>query len=373
MKKIYSWIIFFLLILLCALKSNAQCISTGSKNGSLFTNVSSSGLGTWSNPANIATSNTIPSSLATTVPAGDVENSNFIYVQNFGFNIPANAIVCGVTVKIERKQQGADNINTFVKDNSVQLLKNSVIDGNNRAFPWNWNNFYSNVVHGSTSDTWGTTLTAADINSPNFGVAINVMMQSNCCDQTMSADIDHVSLTVFYTVPLPVELVNIEISSPNNRVVKMEWTSLSENNNAGFSIERSKDAINWKEVEFIEGAGTSNSSRNYSITDEQPYQGVSYYRIKQIDLNGNSQYYDPKSITISNEILVKPMGETVGISSLDGSEVKITLLDFSGRSINYNSKSTDNDLLIETNSLIPGIYIIIIETPAQKKILKFLI
>lgn len=372
MKKIYSWIIFFLLLLLCHLKSDAQSFSSGSKNGSLFTNVTCSGVGSWNNPANVATSNTIPSSLSATILSGDDEISNYLYVQNFGFNIPANAVVTGITVKIEGKQIGADGSNTFVKDNSVYLLRNSSIIGNNHAFPWNWSGTFSNVVHGNPSDTWGAGLTAADINSPNFGVAINVNLKSTCCDQNLSANIDHVAITVFYTIPLPVEIENIYVSALNNRQVNIGWTTISENNNAGFSIERSTDAINWEEVKYVAGAGNSNSQIHYSVIDEHPYGGTSYYRIKQTDTNGNSKYYDPQVVEILNEIFITPKEEFLEIYGIEGDEVVITIMDHMGKVIKQESKfKIDQSTIVETEGVHSGIYIVIVETPRQKKTQKF--
>src|SRR5690606_24985988 len=68
------------------------------------------------------------------------------------------------------------------------------------------------------------------------------------------------------------------------------WETASETNNDFFTIERSLDGFNFNPITIKTGAGNSHTPISYSYIDEDPQTGISYYRIKQTDYNGNSTY-----------------------------------------------------------------------------------
>lgn len=100
--------------------------------------------------------------------------------------------------------------------------------------------------------------------------------------------------------PLPVELVEFSCEEQNNEV-KLKWSTASESYNDYFAIERSKDGSNFEEIGRVKGTGNSNSLQNYQFVDEQPYLGVSYYRLKQVDFDGRYELFDIKSIEILDD------------------------------------------------------------------------
>jgi hypothetical protein len=97
--------------------------------------------------------------------------------------------------------------------------------------------------------------------------------------------------------PLPVEMCSFD-ASIIKRDVKLNWTTCSEVNNRGFDIERrqfnsaSGDYYPWITTGFIEGSGTTNEQHSYGFTDSRLNTGKYQYRLKQIDYNGNFEYYD---------------------------------------------------------------------------------
>ncbi len=91
--------------------------------------------------------------------------------------------------------------------------------------------------------------------------------------------------------PLPVELINLSAES-NGGNVTINWQTATEVNNYGFEVERSTVKGEWLKVGFVEGAGNSNSPKEYSFTDNN-LTLTSYfysYRLKQIDLDGSFTY-----------------------------------------------------------------------------------
>ncbi len=99
-------------------------------------------------------------------------------------------------------------------------------------------------------------------------------------------------------IVLPVELASfVSVISGND--VTLNWSTSSEINNSGFDIERSSSPEVWEKIGFINGAGNSNESQSYSYTDKGLNAGVYNYRLKQIDFNGNFEYYN-----LSNEVVI---------------------------------------------------------------------
>ena len=90
----------------------------------------------------------------------------------------------------------------------------------------------------------------------------------------------------------PVELTSFNAVLQTNKVV-LDWTTSTETNNYGFEIERKNNSDvsgTWLKIGFVEGAGNSNSMKSYSFTDNQIVAGVSQYRLKQLDVDGQFSY-----------------------------------------------------------------------------------
>lgn len=85
---------------------------------------------------------------------------------------------------------------------------------------------------------------------------------------------------------LPVTLSYFEAKSQQNTIL-INWQTASESNNRGFYVERSSDGnSNWKDIAFIDGKGNASAAQNYSYRDERPANGNNYYRLKQVDFDG---------------------------------------------------------------------------------------
>jgi hypothetical protein len=88
---------------------------------------------------------------------------------------------------------------------------------------------------------------------------------------------------------LPVGLVSFT-GVCNNQQVLLNWSTATESNNNYFTVERSIEQKNWTVAGTIAGAGNSSAVRNYTFTDREPIDAVSFYRLKQTDFDGNTNY-----------------------------------------------------------------------------------
>ncbi|HKC69417.1 MAG TPA: T9SS type A sorting domain-containing protein, partial [Bacteroidia bacterium] len=171
--------------------------------------------------------------------------------------------------------------------------------------------------------------------------------------------------------PLPIELLSFTAVA-NGDKVDIKWETITETNNAYFTIEKSKDGVNFTKLMDVQGAGTSTTYRNYAEVDYQPYEGTSYYRLKQTDNNGAYQYFTMVPVTFTKDgqqsiiLYPNPIDNTtnlqVNVTGYQNQEVVVVLRDMQGRE--FLSKvllAEDNGhvfVIDETKSLQPGAYIV---------------
>lgn len=89
--------------------------------------------------------------------------------------------------------------------------------------------------------------------------------------------------------PLPVELISFT-AQLNKQQVNLNWITETEINNDYFTIERSEDNIHFTSLDQVDGHGNSSMRHSYAYVDAQPLKGISYYRLKQTDYDGHTEY-----------------------------------------------------------------------------------
>lgn len=98
------------------------------------------------------------------------------------------------------------------------------------------------------------------------------------------------------SAPLPVTWVSFDAAVIEPKV-NLSWSTGSENGSKEFIIERSTDGNDFSAVGTVPAQGHSNGLTTYSFQDEHPLTGITYYRLKQIDLNGAFAYSVMKTVT----------------------------------------------------------------------------
>ncbi|MBK9226956.1 MAG: FG-GAP repeat protein [Ignavibacteria bacterium] len=103
---------------------------------------------------------------------------------------------------------------------------------------------------------------------------------------------------VTWDSPTPVELLGFNSSASGKEVV-LKWLTSTELNNSGFEIQRAIENGKWKiesgewsKIGFVSGGGTTNAPRDYSYADRNLETGKYKYRLKQLDFNGNFEYFE---------------------------------------------------------------------------------
>jgi hypothetical protein len=136
-------------------------------------------------------------------------------------------------------------------------------------------------------------------------------------------------LSVVHSGALPVELSRFE-GNTKGTFNELTWQTASEINNKGFEIERSKDGVRFEKIGFVEGNGTSRTIQNYTFDDKKPFNGLSYYRLKQVDNNGDFEYSKIITVTqkgkIEASVFPNPSNGFVTVSGIEEMEKESFIL-----------------------------------------------
>ncbi|MBK6507758.1 MAG: T9SS type A sorting domain-containing protein [Ignavibacteria bacterium] len=101
---------------------------------------------------------------------------------------------------------------------------------------------------------------------------------------------------IFWDDPNPVEMLSFN-SSTIQKDVSLNWSTSNELNNSGFEIQRAIEngklkIENWNKIGFVGGSRTTNAPKDYSYADRNLETGKYKYRLKQLDFNGNFDYFE---------------------------------------------------------------------------------
>lgn len=122
------------------------------------------------------------------------------------------------------------------------------------------------------------------------GVIFSAAMSGNGSAVVTNTFLTQLIMTINYNNILPVELTSFS-ASYINQYINLNWKTATEVNNFGFDIERSSNKKEWEKIGFVNGKGNNSSITEYSYVDKSPLPAEkSYYRLKQIDIDGKKEY-----------------------------------------------------------------------------------
>lgn len=148
--------------------------------------------------------------------------------------------------------------------------------------------------------------------------------------------------------------------------VLLEWSTASEENNDYFTIERSINGVSWGIIGKVKGAGTTTMESYYSFEDKKPLGGISYYRLKQTDYNGEYSYSSVKCINRpdnANDNFIVYTKQDANAFIVEGEVIAacpIEIYNTAGSriyNVSFNTLSV-NKVLINVNDLPAGTYFV---------------
>ncbi len=295
--------------------------------------------------------------------------SSFIPVSNFeesstGFTITANGLTIGNNYYLMVDGFAGDICNYTIAPNSGVLFPDitpvDVCPGNSVILT---------APAGATSYLWAhsgeTTQSVSVVPATTQTYTCEV---SGLCEykQTLTVTVDVNSCII-----LPVELTSFDARLLPNESVELLWTTASEYNNDYFLLERSLDAVNFEVFAKQQGNGNSTTELNYIEFDLRPFEGTTYYRLKQVDKNGDFNYSATRSINLKTNTFVSVYpNPTDGKLNLDfafnaETEVSIEISNSVGQLIMTKAYSSNEKLFtreLNLSVLSDGVYYLKIVT-----------
>jgi hypothetical protein len=184
--------------------------------------------------------------------------------------------------------------------------------------------------------------------------------------------------TVLLSTPpcsLPVELISFTGRKEGDANL-LNWSVATEKDNDYFVIERSINGIDFISTGSVDGKGNVNDMQTYSFKDDHPFNGVNYYRLKQVDFNGSFSYSN--IIAIINQqadinIYPNPNNGTFVISLMAPAHAyQLDVTDLHGRTV-YTMKGDEVPESIEVKDLAGGVYIVRFYQESQVYIKKLVV
>ena len=199
--------------------------------------------------------------------------------------------------------------------------------------------------------------TAADANALNF--FNNSWMPAT--DEGQPATGPDVPVALAFTLygasaVLPVELTAFAARRTTPTRVALIWTTASEKNNVGFTVEKSADGRQWQALGFVAGAGTSGVTHAYAYEDAAAPQPA-YYRLRQQDSDGQVQYAPVRFVSAAPAALSvypNPAHGAVRVAGADPT-LPLRLLTLRGQLLRELPAGT---MVVETALLAPGLYLL---------------
>lgn len=224
------------------------------------------------------------------------------------------------------------------------------------------------------------------LNNPTYNgsaSALNLTLNGVYSSQSILSVLGYDSATLHINLPcldtlletnsqdvLPVLWSDITAAVDQNEVL-LAWKTFTEQNNLGFTIERSLDGLNWQSAGFINSkapGGNSNDAISYLYRQTEQFGGQYFYRVIQQDIDGRSMISNVVRISIINQqvpgglvIYPNPSGDLIYLRQIPPN-TKYIISDSYGRIVmqgNYQDR-------IDVSMLLPGVYWIRVETMVSR-------
>jgi len=213
-------------------------------------------------------------------------------------------------------------------------------------------NFYSSTTSGTVTAT-GLTI----------GNTYYLMVDGNS-----SANCNYSIPTWVLTSILPIDFVSF-IGNPEGKFNVLEWVTASEDSKSKFTLQHSKDGVSFENVITLNGKATNGNGAKYLAYDENPFEDVTYYRIKYLDKSSIEKYSNTISVNLKNKydfiLNLHPNPTTKDLFfdyySKTKSKLNIELMDYSGKTVLKNNQLIEegqNTIVLPLNDLDNGVYIL---------------
>ncbi|MDQ8003565.1 MAG: T9SS type A sorting domain-containing protein [Pedobacter sp.] len=179
---------------------------------------------------------------------------------------------------------------------------------------------------------------------------------------------------------LPADLTSFTGKKTSNGA-ELNWATASEKDNDYFEVLRASQDGVFKAIDKVNGKGTTNGNSNYQFVDQNPLNGNNYYKLKQVDLNGNSKEYGP--VIVSFDLTTSKLAASVNADhhllltyqATENTNADITIVDLNGKKLisqKMNFTKGLNQAKLDVSALPKGLYLIKLGAKGNNSAAKFI-
>ncbi|MBC7850607.1 MAG: T9SS type A sorting domain-containing protein, partial [Chitinophagaceae bacterium] len=222
------------------------------------------------------------------------------------------------------------------------------------------NRTYSNTVFAFQSSSMSFTIPAG---SGDNAVSMEIVAYNNTTSHGVI--VDDVEMTAVSASSLPVQWISFT-GELRNRTAILNWKTAKEVNNKLFVIERSTNGSRFDSIAVSKAGNSTSTFNQYSYTDAHVAGGTSYYRIRQVDIDGKNSYSKVIIVKMQgagSEMKVFPTAATNSVNfnmSIDrASDAQVMIVDANGRMVLRTQKTLaagSNQQTVDVSSLTKGSY-----------------
>ena len=227
--------------------------------------------------------------------------------------------------------------------------------------------FYGNSVSGPWTQIGSNQNLGFGAQSIVIGMAVSSLNGTS----TSSASFDNLTEN---STALPIQLLNFSASNEHDEFVSLKWQTGMEENNDHFEIERSTNGTSFDKIVSVKAVGNSSTLQSYSAVDSKPENGLNFYRLKQVDLDGRYTYSTVKSIRFGAGAspVVYPNPVSTVLTAVPGVEPirEIVIYNVMGKAVQFEmGHNNDAEMNVNVAGLSAGVYFVKVKT--ESKIFQF--
>ena len=221
---------------------------------------------------------------------------------------------------------------------------------------------------------------ASNLSTNGRDIINAIGLRQGSSSTSVELTIDGIRIATSWARVLPVNFTSFS-SYKDGKNNLLTWSTASEQNNSGFEIQRSTDAVNFEKIGFVKSlsaTGNSSSRLDYTFTDYNPVGLRQYYRLKQTDFDGTSKYSAvvlvtreaPTALQLTH-VYPNPSRESLYINTASPTKMELQLLviDLRGRVVGKKQVSAEignNGFDIPVAHLASGTYILKVLNSSQQ-------
>lgn len=164
--------------------------------------------------------------------------------------------------------------------------------------------------------------------------------------------------------PLPIELLSFT-AKPEGDNVRIDWITATEVNSSHFEVERSSDGLYFEPIATVNAAGNSAVLQSYTTMDAAPINGVNYYRLRMVDLDGTVEYSPVKIVTFEQDnslvLYPNPVANELTIQS-DANVKSVQVYGLDGKLVLDQPIGARGVISMSLETLESGVYLVHINT-----------